>query len=85
MGLRQDRVFPQYLAALERIEEYSHLWVLTWLHQAPRNAGAVVPMKVNPLAKQYGVSPSAPVRPNPIALTLVQLERVAGNTLDVRC
>ena len=77
-------IFPQFSAALERIEEYSHLWILTWFHQAARDATTVVPMKVNPLSHKYGVfAIRSPVRPNPIALTLVKLERVQGNTIYV--
>jgi len=80
----QIEIFPQFSAALERIDEYSHLWILTWLHQAPRNVTTVVPKKVNPLSHKYGVfAIRSPVRPNPIALTLVKLERVQGNTLYV--
>lgn len=78
------RVFPPYVGALERIEEYSHLWILTWFHQAPRDVLTVIPSKVNPLSDKFGVfALRSPTRPNPIALTLVTLERVHQNTLYV--
>ena len=61
-------VFPQFESALDRIEEYSHLWVLAWLYQAPRDVTTVVPKKVNPLSHKFGVfAIRSPVRPKPIA------------------
>lgn len=78
------RVFSQYSKALERIEENSHLWILTWFHQAPRNVFTAVPSKVNPLSHKFGVfALRSPARPNPIALTLVKLDRIHENTLYV--
>jgi tRNA-Thr(GGU) m(6)t(6)A37 methyltransferase TsaA len=77
-------VFPEFLEALERIDESSHLWILSWLHKAPRNLMKVVPKKVNPLSDEFGVfAIRCPARPNPIALSLVKLERVEGNILYV--
>lgn len=80
----QIEVFPKFLEALDRIDESSHLWILSWLHKAPRDVMKVVPMKVNPLSDEFGVfAIRCPVRPNPIALSLVKLERVEGNILYV--
>lgn len=78
------RVFPPFVGALERIEEYSHLWILTWLHEASRDVTTAVPAKVNPYARKFGVfALRSPARPNPIALTLVKLERIQDNILFV--
>ncbi|MDV3425801.1 MAG: tRNA (N6-threonylcarbamoyladenosine(37)-N6)-methyltransferase TrmO [Bacillota bacterium] len=80
----QIEVFPHYKKALDRIEESSHLWILSWLHKAPRNMLKVIPMKINPLADEFGVfAIRCPARPNPIALTLVKLEKVEENILYV--
>lgn len=77
-------VFPEFIQGLERIEENSHLWILSWFHEAPRDKLKVVPKKVNPLADAFGVfGIRSPIRPNPIALTLVNLEKVEGNILYV--
>lgn len=78
------RVFAPFVGALERIEEYSHLWVLTWFHEARRDVITAVPAKVNPYARKFGVfALRSPARPNPIALTLVKLERIQENVLCV--
>ncbi|KLU59091.1 S-adenosyl-L-methionine-binding protein [Peptococcaceae bacterium CEB3] len=77
-------VFPAYSPALHRISENSHLWLLTWFEQAARDVLQTVPGKVNSALGSYGVfALRAPARPNPIALTLVRLVSVQGNTLEV--
>jgi len=77
-------VFPQYAAALERIGENSHLWILSWFHEARRNVLTASPTRVNPEVLKFGVfALRTPVRPNPIALTLVQLEWIEKNRLHV--
>lgn len=77
-------VSPGFKQALYRIEENSHLWILSWFHYAQREVLQVVPMKINPNADKFGVfAVRSPVRPNPIALTLVKLEKKEGNVLYV--
>ncbi|MEI6206507.1 MAG: tRNA (N6-threonylcarbamoyladenosine(37)-N6)-methyltransferase TrmO [Desulfuromonadales bacterium] len=75
---------PEYEGGLEKIEENSHLWILSWFHEARRDVLTRVPTRVNPNAPSYGVfALRTPARPNPIALTLVALDRVEGNRLHV--
>jgi len=77
-------IFPEYTAALERIDENSHLWILSWFHEARRDVLATSPKRVNPDLPRYGIfALRSPSRPNPIALTLVQLDGVAENCLFV--
>ena len=78
-------IFPDYLPALLRIEENSHLWILSWFHKAERDVLQVVPKKVNENLPEYGVfSIRAFKRPNPVALSLVHLKKVAENGLFVK-
>lgn len=77
-------IFPEYAAALDRIDENSHLWILSWFHEARRDVLATSPKRVNPDLPVYGVfALRTPSRPNPIGLSLVRLEAVAGNRLFV--
>lgn len=77
-------IFPEYAAALERIGENSHLWILSWFHEARRDVLATSPKRVNPDLPEYGVfALRCPSRPNPIALTLVRLDGVEENRLSV--
>jgi len=76
---------PQYADALLRIEEHSHLWVLSWFHLGDRETLQVQPKKVDPDAPAYGVfGLRAYKRPNPIGLSLVELLSVEDNVLYVR-
>lgn len=80
----QIEIFPDYAEALLRIEENSHLWILTWFHRSDRNCLRAVPRRFCPTLPDYGVfGLRSPNRPNPIALTLVKLDSVEGNILHV--
>lgn len=75
---------PEYQEALERIEDNSHLWALLWFHKSDRQLLKTIPRRFNPDLPEYGVfGLRSPNRPNPIALTLVRLEAVEGNSLRV--
>lgn len=79
------QIFPEYVDALKGIEENSHIWIICWFHKAPRDILRTVPAKVNPDLPEYGVfGLRAFARPNPIGLSLVELERVEGDLLYVR-
>ncbi|MBA2862890.1 SAM-dependent methyltransferase [Methanococcus maripaludis] len=71
---------------LEGIDEYSHITIIYWAHNVPREARAlkmVHPMgnPENPLVGLF--STCSPARPNPILTTTVRLIGVEGTTLQV--
>lgn len=73
--------------ALEGIEDFSHLFVLFWLHKVKKEERKI--LKVHPRGRKdsplLGVFATRTMyRPNPIGLTLVELVRVDGNVLTVR-
>lgn len=77
---------PEFAEGLDGVEEFSHIVVLFWLDR-PRDKQA--PLKVHPEAREdmplVGVfATRAPVRPNPIGLTTVELLGRDGNVLLVR-
>ncbi|KON32074.1 hypothetical protein AC477_03410 [miscellaneous Crenarchaeota group-1 archaeon SG8-32-1] len=77
----------KYTEALNGIEEFSHLFVLFWLHEMSINDGRV--MKVHPRGRNdmplVGVfATRSPHRPNPIGLTRVRLLEIEGNVLTVQ-
>ncbi|HWP97166.1 MAG TPA: tRNA (N6-threonylcarbamoyladenosine(37)-N6)-methyltransferase TrmO [Syntrophomonadaceae bacterium] len=78
-------VFAPYADALLGIEENSHLWILGWFHKASRKVLQTVPGRVNTDLPPYGVfALRSPTRPNPISLSLVQLQGVEGRFLRVK-
>jgi tRNA-Thr(GGU) m(6)t(6)A37 methyltransferase TsaA len=73
--------------ALEGIAEFSHLFVLFWLHEVTSEERKT--LKVHPRGREdlplLGVfATRTKLRPNPIGLTLVELLKVKGNVLMVR-
>ncbi len=73
--------------ALEGIENYSHLFVIFWMHKMSKENRRV--LRVHPRGKKeipiQGVfATRTSFRPNPIGLTLVELLKVKNNILTVR-
>jgi tRNA-Thr(GGU) m(6)t(6)A37 methyltransferase TsaA len=71
----------RWVAGLKDAETCSHLVLLYWMDQSPRNLMLQVP-------GHYGVQRGtfalrSPARPNPIAMSVVKLLRIEGNTLSV--
>lgn len=85
-------VLEEFAEALDGIEEYSHVFVIAYLHKSEwRGLLKVRPRRL--LRKGFreedlpvlGVfATDSPIRPNPIALTLVRLVGREGNRLRVR-
>jgi tRNA-Thr(GGU) m(6)t(6)A37 methyltransferase TsaA len=93
-GEAELEIFPEFEAALEGIDGYSHLFVLGYFHKLrPDQIG---PLQVKPrrLVKRgfkledlpvLGVfALDSPTRPNPIGLTLVRFVSRHGRHLKVR-
>ena len=76
------RILPEFEAGLTDIEGYSHLIVLWVFDRADGFNLVVTPPSDN---RPHGLfSTRAPRRPNPIALTVVELLRRDGGSLHVR-
>lgn len=86
-------VFPEYSRGLEGIEEYSHLFLFSFLDRVSEEDRRLLTIKPRRLLR-LGFSPEqlptigvfasdSPVRPNPIGLTLVRLIAREGNMLRV--
>ena len=74
-------VDPRWERALPGVETCTHLIVLYWMDRARRDLVVQAP-------KHYGegrptFALRSPVRPNPIALAVVELRKVEGNRLEV--
>jgi tRNA-Thr(GGU) m(6)t(6)A37 methyltransferase TsaA len=77
----------ELIEALEGITGFSHVFVLFWLDQVPKEKRML--LKVHPRGRMdmplLGVfATRTNLRPNPIGLTLVELLDDKGNTLTVR-
>jgi tRNA-Thr(GGU) m(6)t(6)A37 methyltransferase TsaA len=74
-------IYPEYAAGLKDLAGFSHLILLYHLHKASSVKLTVVPFLDS---EPRGVfATRAPVRPNPIGLSIVPLQKVEGNLLFV--
>jgi tRNA-Thr(GGU) m(6)t(6)A37 methyltransferase TsaA len=72
---------PRWADGLKDAESCSHLVVLYWMDRSPRNLVLQKPA-------HYGVQRGtfalrSPARPNPIAMSVVKLQKIEGNKLSV--
>ncbi len=73
---------PRYALGLKDVETCSHLIVLYWMDQAPRD---LILQKPRHYGEPHGVfALRSPARPNPIAISVVELCGIDGTSLKVR-
>ncbi|MEP9380613.1 tRNA (N6-threonylcarbamoyladenosine(37)-N6)-methyltransferase TrmO [Aquabacter sp. CN5-332] len=75
-------VFEPWREALEGIGLYERLEVLYWLHRSRRDLVLQSPRDDGTTRGTFSLR--TPVRPNPIATSIVRLEGIEGTTLLVR-
>ena len=73
---------PRWAEALTGIEAHARIQVLYWMHLSRRDLVLQAPGHGRTLIGTFALR--SPVRPNPIASSVVRLERVEGTTLVVR-
>ena len=71
----------RYAAALDGVAACTHLIVLYFMHEARRDLVVQAPRHHGEPRGTFSVR--SPVRPNPIALSVVKLVRIEGTTLSV--
>ena len=72
----------RYAAALDKVDTCTHLILLYWMDRARRDIMVQVPRHYGEGRGTFALR--SPVRPNPIALSVVTLIGRDGNTLSVR-
>ena len=74
-------IYPDYTAGLKDLQGFSHIILIYCLHKVSRMQLTVVPFLDS---EPHGVfATRAPVRPNPIGLSVVPLQKIEGNILFV--
>ncbi len=74
-------VDPRWVDALAGLGTASHIIVLSWMDRARRDLVLQVPRHYNEGRGTFALR--SPVRPNPIAVSVVRLVRIDGNKLTV--
>jgi tRNA-Thr(GGU) m(6)t(6)A37 methyltransferase TsaA len=75
-------IFDPWLPALKGVDLYSNLEVIYWLHMSRRDL--VLQSPKNNKSTRGTFSLRSPVRPNPIATSIVKFVAIEGNTVLVR-
>jgi tRNA-Thr(GGU) m(6)t(6)A37 methyltransferase TsaA len=76
------RVDERWHAALTGLAGQRHIQVLYWMHRARRDLVLQTPFRTGQTTGSFALR--SPVRPNPIASSLVELVAIDGGTLQVR-
>jgi tRNA-Thr(GGU) m(6)t(6)A37 methyltransferase TsaA len=72
----------RYVAGLKDLARFSHVYLLYWMHQARRDLIQQVPAHLEEARGTFALR--SPVRPNPIAMSAVELIEIQGSLLTVR-
>jgi tRNA (adenine37-N6)-methyltransferase len=70
----------KFARGLDSIENWSHVYVIFWMHIISNREKVLI----NPKEKAGIFATRAPIRPNPIGLTLVEIVKHEKNVLWVR-
>lgn len=75
-------LFPEFVPGLKDLDGFSHLILLYHFHLVEKTRLTVVPFLDT---EEHGVfATRAPVRPNPVGLSIVRLIRVFEGSLEIR-
>ena len=77
-------LFPEFAAGLANVTDFSHVFLLSWLHHSAGYALQVTPPWQSRSGERVRVglfASRSPNRPNPIGLTLTEVRGVQGNRL----
>jgi len=74
-------IFPQFVNGLADLAGFSHVYLIYHFHRVERTKLTVIPFLDTQLRGIFATR--APSRPNPIGLSLVELERVDDNRLYI--
>jgi tRNA (adenine37-N6)-methyltransferase len=67
---------PQWRAGLQGLEQYSHVLLLTWLHESRRDLIVQVPRHLDQPRGVFALR--SPARPNPVGVSVVRLVSADG-------
>lgn len=74
-------IYTQYIEGLKDLDGFSHIYLLYYLHRVESVKLIITPFLDSQPRGLFATR--APCRPNPIGLSLVQLERIDGNKLHI--
>lgn len=80
--LSEITIFKEYTDGMDSMERHKYFFIFYWLDRADRDKLKGIPPGKT---EERGVfSIRSPIRPNPIAICLVKVLEIKGNTLKVK-
>jgi L-fuculose-phosphate aldolase len=76
-------IYPEYQEGLDGIEVGQTIVVLFWLHQSARDVLKVYPRGDRSRGLRGVFATRSPMRPNPIAISELQVMAIRGNCIEV--
>jgi tRNA (adenine37-N6)-methyltransferase len=76
-------IYPEYQEGLDGIEVGQIIVVLFWLHQSTRDVLKVYPRGDRSRGLRGVFATRSPMRPNPIAISELQVLAIRGNCIEV--
>jgi tRNA-Thr(GGU) m(6)t(6)A37 methyltransferase TsaA len=74
-------IYPEYIEGIKDLDGFSHVYLIYHLHQTTSIRLTVTPFLDTQPRGLFATR--APCRPNPIGLSLVQLDRIEANRLHI--
>jgi len=74
-------IYPQYVEGLKDLDGFSHIYLIYHLHRAASSKLTVTPFLDTQPRGLFATR--APCRPNPMGLSLVQLDKIEDNQLYI--
>jgi tRNA-Thr(GGU) m(6)t(6)A37 methyltransferase TsaA len=78
------RIFDEFTSGLDGLEDYSHIIVVYWMHEAGEVRLRVKPWDVEEYPEVGVFATRSPNRPNPIGITVVELLSIEKPIIKVR-
>ncbi|MCU0631405.1 MAG: tRNA (N6-threonylcarbamoyladenosine(37)-N6)-methyltransferase TrmO [Methanolinea sp.] len=74
-------LYPEYIPCMGTMEGISHIWVLYWMDRADRHLLTARRSDWNEARPVFSIR--SPARPNPIALSIGEIQAVGEGTISV--
>lgn len=74
----------EYVNGLKDLDGFSHIYLIYYFHQSKEDKLEVIPFNDKTNSKRGVFSTRTPVHPNKIGLSLVKLESIKGNIVEIR-
>lgn len=74
----------EYIEGLKDLDEFSHIYLIYYFHKTKEDKLEVIPFNDKTNSKRGVFSTRTPVHPNRIGLSLVKLESIKDNVIEIR-